>query len=1115
MSEMMALDFVNDDRLTGFRLHQLEVLNWGTFHGQVWRFPMQGKNALLTGEIGSGKSTLVDAVTTLLVPPQRIAYNKAAGAEGKERSLKSYILGYYKSEQTETGGSRPVALRDHRSYSVILGVFYNEGLDKTITLAQVFWLPDASAAPQRWYVGAEKSLSIAQDFSGFGSQMRSLKAQLLKQDWVEGFDSFLQYSAWFRRRFGIANPQALELFHQTVSMKQVGNLTDFVRQHMLEPFEVQERIQNLIAHFEDLSRAHEAILKAKAQIALLTPLVEKGQCHQQTSAQLTQFRMQQEGLNAFYAQKEVVLAEAKRVQCQQDLDSVQKQIERLAQQQQNAWSQLMQVKQAIAENGGQRLEGIAYEIDQLTQQLQKNQRERGRYLDLVQALGLKACEDEACFEQQKQQLEAEKLQVLQQEQQLKKEELAKQIQQDKEREALKELKAEIESLKARKNNLPKSQIELRQRLCEALNLSPDDMPFVGELIQVREQEASVWAGAIERLLRNFGLSLLVPEALYDRVAQWVARHHLAGKLVFYRTKAVSPISTHDLPLTHLWHKLEIHPESPFYDWLQMRLVKNFDFICTDQFTDFKRSHKAIMPSGQIKFAGERHEKDDRFAIHDRRRFILGWQNLSKIAALQQEYDNLEASFNQRKQAIQALQKQLKALTNRMDAFTRLEMVADFAAIDIASPAKAIEALKAEKKALEASSNRLQVLNEQKLRIEAKLADYEAKLDKKKDRRGRLKGEIENLTQRQQQAQQRMDAALLTEELIQQLEQSVQKANPNKITLSNLAAHEQKVRHWLKKQMDHLTAQLTKLEKQIVAIMVDFRQQFPLESKEVDISLEALEAYGAILHQLQTDDLVRFEAKFKAMLNENTIQEIVTFKSQLFRERDEILARIEKINQSLYEIDYNPDRYIKLVVTKNQDIDIRTFLNDLKACTEDVLSGQTDDHYNEQKFLQVKQLIERFKGREGVSEHDRRWTHKVTDVRNWFLFSASERWREDEEEFEHYSDSGGKSGGQKEKLAYTILAASLAYQFGLEKNQVRSRSFRFVVIDEAFGRGSDESAEYGLKLFKQMNLQILIVTPMQKIHIIEPFVNTVGWVHNDQGQASQLRCLTIEAHLAQK
>ena len=45
--------------------------------------------------------------------------------------------------------------------------------------------------------------------------------------------------------------------------------------------------------------------------------------------------------------------------------------------------------------------------------------------------------------------------------------------------------------------------------------------------------------------------------------------------------------------------------------------------------------------------------------------------------------------------------------------------------------------------------------------------------------------------------------------------------------------------------------------------------------------------------------------------------------------------------------------------------------------------------------------------------------------SWFAFSASERWRSDDSEHEHYSDSGGKSGGQKEKLAYTMLAASLA------------------------------------------------------------------------------------------
>ena len=160
---------------------------------------------------------------------------------------------------------------------------------------------------------------------------------------------------------------------------------------------------------------------------------------------------------------------------------------------------------------------------------------------------------------------------------------------------------------------------------------------------------------------------------------------------------------------------------------------------------------------------------------------------------------------------------------------------------------------------------------------------------------------------------------------------------------------------------------------------------------------------------------------------------------------------------------------------------------------------------------MQRIIERFRGREHFTDVDEKWTRKVTDVRTWFTFSASERWAEDEREHEHYTDSGGKSGGQKEKLAYTVLAASLAYQFGLEWGESRSRSFRFVVIDEAFGRGSDESATYGLELFKKLNLQLLVVTPLQKIHVIEPYVANVGFVANSEGKNSKLRNLTIEAY----
>jgi uncharacterized protein YPO0396 len=271
----------------------------------------------------------------------------------------------------------------------------------------------------------------------------------------------------------------------------------------------------------------------------------------------------------------------------------------------------------------------------------------------------------------------------------------------------------------------------------------------------------------------------------------------------------------------------------------------------------------------------------------------------------------------------------------------------------------------------------------------------------------------------------------------------------------------------------------------------------------------------MLGALVSDGLPRFEGRFKALLNENTIREVAGFQSQLRREAEEIRERIAIINRSLREIDYERGRYIVLETQATTDPEVRDFQHDLRTCTEGSLTGSDDQAYSEAKFLEVRRIIERFQGRDGTSDSDKRWTRKVTDVRNWFVFSASERWRSDDSEHEHYSDSGGKSGGQKEKLAYTILAASLAYQFDIDARTPRSRAFHFVVIDEAFGRGSDESARFGLNLFEKMGLQLLIVTPLQKIHIIEPYVAAVGFVHNEEGRRSRLRNLTIEEYRAER
>lgn len=1108
-----GLDFVADDTLSGFRLKRLEVFNWGTFHGRIWTLVLDCRNGLLTGDIGSGKSTLVDAVTTLLVPAHRIAYNKAAGADSKERTLRSYVLGHYKSERNDvTGTAKPVSLRDHNSYSVVLGVFHNAGYDQTVTLAQVFWMKEAQGQPARFFVGAERDLSIAADFAHFGSDIAQLRKKLRGLG-AEIEDSFPKYGAWFRRRFGIENDQALELFHQTVSMKSVGNLTDFVRSHMLEPFEVAPRIGALITHFDDLNRAHEAVLKAKRQVELLAPLVADCDRHHEQTAELETLRACREALKPYFAELKLGLLERRLQLLAEDHARLSTQRQRRLEQRDYERAEVDRLKRAVAAQGGDRLEQLALEIRYQERERYRRQQRADRHAALLATIGELPAGDEAAFIAQRQQLSERRERLSQEENDLQNQitEWAVSLREGRrEHDALSE---EIASLKARRSNIPSAQVAMRAALCTALGLDEEAMPFAGELIQVRD-EARVWEGAIERVLHNFGLSLLVQDAHYGEVAAWVDRTHLAARLVYYRMRTARQTDIPELHRDSLVRNLAIKPDSAFYPWLERELGHRFDYACCATQEQFRRETRALTRLGQIKAPGERHEKDDRYRLEDRSRYVLGWSNAAKIAALETQQRTLAARMGDLWARIARTQADQAKLRQQIEALAALHEFNDFRELDWPSCATVIARLQDEKARLEASSDTLRELAAQ---LDASQVALQASEDALSSFEKELGGiEERNNTAAALREQTVLLLADISNEIRIRLEAlRAEVLGEHHLTVESCDNRERELRDALQARLDAEGKRLERLVEKIIKAMSAFKDEFKLETAEFDASIDAAFEYRNLLDQLGRDDLPRFEARFKELLNVNTINEIANFSAQLGKERETIKERIEHINKSLTKIDYNPGRYIVLASQISPDAEIRDFQGELRSCTEGSLTGSEDAQYTEAKFLQVKAIIDRFRGREGLSEQDKRWTTKVTDVRNWFLFAASERWHEDDTEHEHYSDSGGKSGGQKEKLAYTILAASLAYQFGLEWGEVRSRSFRFVVIDEAFGRGSDESAQYGLKLFQQLNLQLLIITPLQKIHIIEPFVASVGFVHNEDGSVSRLRNLTIEEYRARK
>jgi uncharacterized protein YPO0396 len=1100
----------------GCRLHRLEVYNWGTFDQKVWSFDVDGRNALLTGDIGSGKSTLVDAVTTLLLPAHRISYNKAAGADNRERDLRSYVLGHFKSERNEeTGGTRPVALRGPQDYSVLLAVFANTDFGTLVTLAQVFRAREDGSQPERFYVAAESELSIAKHFSDFGDTLAGLRLKL-RDLGAEIHDHFPEYGRSFRRRLGIESEQALDLFHQTVSMKAVDNLNDFVRAHMLEPFDMHARVESLIAHFDDLTKAHEAVLRARDQLELLSPLTVQLDRHDGLDAELGRLDRLEEAIPFFFAEHTRALLTWEIEQ----LDLLAERLEREIADAERKVDELrtndQQLSVQIAGHGGDRLATIDNEVAKLEpewptrkQRLHDfNERLRGVDLDEV-SVAEQFTVTRARIEQRYDHLSA-RLADLDNELTDK---------QHEERVLLEEgesLNAELRSLASRQSNLPRQSLAVRSELCADLGLDADELPFAGELLQVRA-DASEWEGAAERVLRGFALSLLVPNDHYERVASWINQRHLGSRLVYYRVptrlgRAAEPERAGTHPL--LLDKIDVKPDSEFAPWLNGELARRADHACVDTISQFQASPKAVTRQGQVK-SRDRHEKDDRSRIDDRRQYVLGWTNEQKVQALIADAERVQRAGQPLRERIDELRRTRTSVRKSLEDLTALRSRDRWDELDWQALVNQISALHAEADRIRASSDVLSALTEEQSRLRAELAELDSMAKRLRDQRGGTR------TKRDDAASQ-LDA---TEALVRdttalaaarQTFEDLERSLPSdaRAGIGDLrtmtAARESTVRS-IHDDRAHLTTERQRLDGRIVRAMFEFRARWPQEVTELDDSIESGPEYRSLHERVANDDLPRFEAEFRRSLRENAIHEIAGLSAQLNGQAETIRQRVDKINSSLRAIDYNPGRYIRLVPEATPNTEIRAFREELRACTSNITQGVDDDQYSEDRFLQVKAIIDRFKGREGMTEQDRSWTRRVTDVRQWFVFSASERWREGDAEHESYTDSSGKSGGQKEKLAYTILAASLAYQFKLDTNEQRTKSFRFVVIDEAFGRGSDDSTRYALRLFTELGLQLLIVTPLQKIHVIEPHVSCVGFVDNLNGNHSRLQRLTIEEH----
>ncbi len=866
-------------------------------------------------------------------------------------------------------------------------------------------------------------------------------------------------------------------------------------------------------HFENLTRAHAAVVQARRQLELLTPLVADLDAYDQTTETMAKLTARQALLGLFFAERAQEIFGSQLRALSTEIDRVDTDIETVGRQLTDFRDDEHRLKAEIAGHGGDRLAVIAAEIERLHKEQPARRNRLREFNQLLNGAGLEAVTSATQFSATRDQVAARDTELRQQQDEAQTQLTAAHVELQKVEADGRSVNDELRSLQTRRTNLPAVSLELRAALCADLRLDPDDLPFAGELIQVRPESAD-WEGAAERVLHNFALSLLVPNVSYEQVSSWINERHLAARLVYYRvppTSVAAPAPNRPGGLPLLLDHLEIKPDTPLRAWLQSELGRRANHACVDTMAEFRSSAKALTRAGQIKDR-ERHEKDDRSRIDDRRRYVLGWTNEAKIEALIDHAAELQRRISGAEMLRKLREKETAAVAESLRALAGLAGYSTWEELDWEKLVNEVAALEDERRRILAASDRLSALNAELDRVVAAIAEHDRR------RNGLLtdRGALDNQRQAAQRELRRAETTLATN-ADRALPESERDAVGGLLAAhgegpltdgTGLVRAEQAVREVIARQQQKLQESQNRLRVRTVKAMTEFRHRYPAETAEMDDSVEAGGDYRELHRRVADDDLPRFEREFKDYLNQNTIRDIAGFSAKLHAQERDIRERIETINASLEGIDYNDGRYIRLIAGSSPNTDVRQFRADLRACTDNIVSTDRSDQYSEQKFLQVKALIDRFRGREGLADADRNWTHRVTDVRQWFVFSASERWRDDDCEYEHYSDSAGKSGGQKEKLAYTILAASLAYQFKLDWGSGKSKAFRFVVIDEAFSRGSEASTRYALSLFTRLGLQLLIVTPLQKIRVIEPHVSSVGFVDNPNGSYSRLQSLSI-------
>lgn len=276
--------------------------------------------------------------------------------------------------------------------------------------------------------------------------------------------------------------------------------------------------------------------------------------------------------------------------------------------------------------------------------------------------------------------------------------------------------------------------------------------------------------------------------------------------------------------------------------------------------------------------------------------------------------------------------------------------------------------------------------------------------------------------------------------------------------------------------------------QLIPEQRQFNQEY---SCDIIVGIDGMESYREQCDQLIQIDLERYRAslqKAKERCRERFRKDI------LYRMKDDIRnarRQFRELSRIMKELRYGEEMY-QFQVRESQDPDngrlyalIMNEQNEQMAQDDSIfnMAAMSDQAYEAQIDEFVERILSAAKdaalARQNSTRADKKMIELI-DYRQYLDYDIIITNTKTEETVPLSKVSQDSSGGENQAPFYIAICASL-----LQIYQKCENSIRLVLLDEAFSKMTSDRIKPMMKMFRQMDLQVLLITTVEKASAIQP------------------------------